>query len=411
MRPRLTWILGFLTALALIWAAVRGAWRGGQDFDVFRHAGSLVLEGRWDVLYSDGPDRYLYAPGFSVLFAPFAALPRFVALAVWQSATLGVLGLALARLARSYGALPVILATVFSYRALAIDFRYGQLNIWILAVAIWALSEWTRKVLRPRLLMLSWFFLALLAVAKVYPIALFLFPAAALLRGSFERRRGAVWVGVVSVVAGLVLLGLPYLFHHDPAGRLESAWLDALSRKGLPTDTHNQSFLAFLVRGFSGETFTSLRLGEPLHGFFRSGDGLSIEILKGIWAVFFIGLAVWFSRTAWNAESSKRNSRSLVFLGLGLAFLPGHLVWKSYFLLGLPWLAAVFSGLDLSPPSVARRRAIGLYLFLALSVLGAGLLPPYASAWLEAGSLFLWVHLAVLVTGADWASRSEAVRG
>jgi hypothetical protein len=68
-------------ALLLIYAALKG-FKGGNDINVFLHAGSQFLNG--EDLYTSNPfNRYLYSPLFAALMAPLSMLPWEVARIIW----------------------------------------------------------------------------------------------------------------------------------------------------------------------------------------------------------------------------------------------------------------------------------------------------------------------------------------
>jgi len=386
MRARLKPLLGFLIAFIFGWAAWVGLTRGGQDFRVFHYAGKLVLEGRWDALYQEGPDRYLYAPGFALLIAPFAALPEQPALFLWLALTLAAFAAAMRALSKRVGFVPVAFALLFSIRPIAIDLRYGQVNLFILSAAVWALLAWSERAetrASRRNLAFAWFVFAIAAFAKIYPLALFIFPLTALFWNLPANRRLAFTVlGAAAIGAGLLILTPSFVVGIYPQ------WLDALARKGLPTDTHNQSLLATLTRVFGGESFYSLGMGGlPLR---FPGAGLSLAITRGIWIGFS---GVCLAALAWLAtrkEADPARARMIGWLGLAICFLPAHLIWKSYFVLGIPLLAALFA-------ETATPLFIVLGLFLALT--SGDFVGARAAGWIEAVSPFFWIHLIAVITG------------
>ncbi|MBS1963482.1 MAG: DUF2029 domain-containing protein [Bdellovibrionales bacterium] len=395
MRARLTYALRGLVFVVLAWAVYAGFSRGGQDFAVFHYAGKLALEGRWDALYAEGPDRFLYAPGFAFLVSPLAALPVKVALGIWLAFTLAAFGAAIRMLARAHGEIPVYLAILFSVRPLLIDLRYGQVNLLILSSAVWALLAWSERTGTRRAKMnlaASWFVFAIAACAKVYPLALFLFPIGGIIRdGAAGRAHGRP--AILGALGGAAFLLLPPLVH----GGVYAAWFDALARKGLPTDTHNQSLLAFLVRVAGGEPFNALGLsGETLR---FPGFGLSFPIMRGIWGIFTIGVLAALARLALRISGSFEDARLSAWLGLALCFLPAHLIWKSYFVLGIPLLAGIFA--EAKDDEKFRRLLlpVAAVLGLALACASGDGVGPRASAWIEACAPFFWIHLAAVVTG------------
>jgi hypothetical protein len=403
MRARLKPFLGAVLAVVLFWSLWNGYSRGGQDFRVFHYAGRLVLEGRWDALYTEGPDRYLYAPGFAFLIAPLAAIPVGAALAIWLGLTLTAFGAAMRMLAKRTGVVPVLFAILFAVRPLAIDLRYGQVNLMILSASVWALLTWfgrdqDRKTRRA--LGLSWLVFAMAAFAKIYPLALFLFPALALFRGDGERRSRAR-IAFLGAGIGAAVLLIPPLFM---AG-IYPHWFDALARKGLPTGPHNQSFLAALVRIFRGEPFYALGLGGVALRF--PGTALSLSATRMIWLFFAATMTVALAFLAGRKEPNADRTPLIASLGLALCFLPAHLIWKSYFVLGIPLWAALFHEAEKDPSY--RRRIIGPAIVLGgfLAFTSGDFIGARASAWIEATSPFLWVHLIAIVMGF-WRLSSRA---
>jgi len=385
MRARLTPLLVSLVSLVFVWAIWNGYTRGGQDFRVFRYAGTLALAGKWSVLYTEGPDRFLYAPGFAALMTPFAALPPNVALAAWLGLTVTAFALSMRALARRIGWIPVLLAVLFSIRPLAIDLRYGQVNLLILASGVWAMIAWLERNSNRGAggrIFLAWFLFSIAAFTKIYPLALLLFPLFSI---SIPALFGAS--------AGAVLLLVPPIF----VGGIYPAWLDALSRKGLPTETHNQSLAAFFSRVFGGDSFHSLSLGgETLR--FPFGPS-SAAFGRTVWFLFSLTVVAALFRLA--RRNGKMGDRDPLLMGVALAacFLPAHLIWKSYFVLGIPLLAALF--FEAKNDEVFFRKlfypvlSAGIFLaFTSIDFVG-----PRTSAWIEAVSPFFWIHLALTITG------------
>jgi hypothetical protein len=397
MRTRLKKILSVFVAILFAWALWNGFTRGGQDFRVFHYAGKLVLEGRWDALYLEGPDRYLYAPGFALLFAPFSALPETPALGLWLAATVLAFAAAMRGLAKRTGAVPVLLAILFSVRAIAIDLRYGQVNLLILSAGVWAFLSWfdydDGRTSR-RSVALSWFCFSIVAFTKVYPLALFLFPVVALSRlGSRQSR--AAGIALVAAALGAAVVLVPPLF----VSGVYPAWLDALARKGLPTDTHNQSLLATLVRVFGGEPFYALGLGGQAIRFPDYGATLSIAMTRFIWLSFSLLVMGGLGALAWRRDESSVRRPLVLGLGFALCFLPAHLIWKSYFVLGIPLLAALFGEAERDSEYRKRISYPALLLGLGLACTSGDFVGPRAAAWIEAISPFLWVHLLAITTG------------
>ena len=396
MRARLKPFLTGIVFLVIAVGVFIGITRGGQDFRVFHYAGRLVLENRWDALYNEGPDRYLYAPGFALLIAPFAALPEDPALWAWLATTVLAFGFAMRALAKRVGGTPVLFAILFSVRPLLIDLRYGQVNLLILSAAVWALLAWVDRAdtrASRRRIAVSWGVFAIAALAKIYPLALFLFPLASLFRKTERREWKAFFAAALGAAIGAMILLVPPLF----VDGVYPAWLDALARKGLPTDTHNQSLPAMLVRVFGGEPFYAIGMGGIALRF--PGIALSIAAARGIWIAFSAAVLAALGTIAFRREPDPHRRLLGASLGLALAFLPAHLIWKSYFVLGIPLLAALFG--EAARDEAFRRKLAGPALFagLFLAFTSRDFVGPRASAYLEGASPFLWIHLAAVATG------------
>ena len=87
--------------LALVLAVLRSFVKGAPDFGVFHHAFELVINGRIHELYVNSPDRYLYSPGFAILFSPLGLLRFEWALLLWNCGKLFLFFVFLKELARS----------------------------------------------------------------------------------------------------------------------------------------------------------------------------------------------------------------------------------------------------------------------------------------------------------------------
>lgn len=386
MRSRIEKALLSLVVLLFAVGLWHGYTRGGQDFRVFDTAARFVLEGQWSALYREGPDRFLYTPGFAILFSPISLFEPSVSHAIWLLLLTISFTLSMRMLSNRYGILPVSIAILFSMRSIWIDLRYGQVNLLILSVAIWALLSFSKPssgTRSERLVFLSWMALGVAAISKLYPLALLAIPFFRFQKGKWERKNLLALGG--ATLGSVMVLALPFIFAQGEGSFLFREWLDALGRRGFPTDTHNQSFLAFLHRMFSGENFYSLTLGGvPLQ---MDIFTLSPSTIHAIGLVFSLGIAVFFIKSIRKMEDEDLSS----FLALSLCFLPAHLIWKSYFLLALPLVALVAKG---------KYRNSVIVLGSLLVFCSNEFLSPVAAAWIEAGSVFLWAHLAIIV----WAT-------
>jgi len=382
VRSRLEKSLLILVAFVFSVGLWHGYTRGGQDFRVFDTAARFVLEGQWSALYREGPDRFLYAPGFSILFSPLSLFEQPVSHALWLALLTISFFLSMRMLFARHGLLPVCIAILFSMRSIWIDLRYGQVNLLILSLAICALLNFSKPstdLRSERILFLSWLGLGIAAISKLYPLALLAIPFFRFRNGKWERKS---FIALGGAALGVwIILVLPFIFAQGEGRFLYEEWIAALGRRGFPTDTHNQSFLAFLHRILSGEDFYSLTLGgTPLKTAFLT---LSTGTLRAIGLVFSLGVAALFLRVVRKVKDEELAS----FLALSLCFLPAHLIWKSYFLLALPLVAIVAKG---------KYRVPVILLGCCLIFTSNEFLSPTAAAWVEASSIFLWAHLAII---------------
>jgi hypothetical protein len=379
---------------------MKGFRSGGLDFRVFDHAARLALHGQVEGLYREGPDRFLYAPGFAYLLAPLAVFPFGWTHTIWLLLCSAGFFFAMRLLAKridregGFGVLAVSVATVFLMRSIWIDLRYGQVNLLILAASVWAFVTATAddrdSFARPNARFASWFFFSLAAFAKLYPLALFLVLVL--------RPRRNILPAIYGSFAGVLLLVLlPALFSDVSAAALYGEWWRALVERGFPLETHNQSMLAFLQRIFSGEIIRSHQTGgDPM---LLGPRVFSDSAIRTVFGMFSLAVAFFFVRTARRAVT--RESSLALGLCLALCFLPAHLVWKPYFLMGIPVAAAVFAWASTPAVNPIRRKAFGFFfvLFAIAHASSAELIGRPASAWYEAFSGFLWIHLGLIASG------------
>lgn len=344
-------------AVGLYWSFVRGA----PDFRVFYEAGRLVLEGRSSEIYRESPDRFLYVPAFAWLMAPLSVLPFWLALTLWNALKLGLL----IYFARAWG-LGLAVAVLVWARPVLIDFQYGNINLILVLAAYLALG-------RSR-----WMIFGALASIK-----LLLIPFVSLALGNRERWKQVFWF--VLGASLVLLLSSAHL----------QAWVGAIQSRGFPTETHNQSVLAFLHRFFSG---------QPVHviSLYASRDytwiALSESTRQWIGVSWMIAWALsWFRLSFAPWANASGVGRALLF---AMIIVPLHLVWKPYFVFAIPLVA------EMVRQCRAQRRFV---VFVAIS----GILVNFTStsfigheysARLEALSLMMWVHLAWIV----WAIKSPS---
>jgi hypothetical protein len=398
MSQSLSWIKrsGALFAFAI--AAVGTVWaftRGGADFRVFYHAWSLAMAGHGADIYRDSPDRFLYAPGFAWLFAPLALLPMSWALALWCALKLVLVGWVVYFSAKilkidfSLAAWGVVLLV----RPILIDFEYGQVNLFILAACAWpvfrslrysdchdnSLSNDSSNDFGEAWDFLSWALLGIVAVGKLFPAPLLLLPL--LLR----RRRGVSFLGASTGV--LVMLFLP-VFSQGWSGlaSLYPEWWGALVSRGLPLESHNQSFTAFLYHFLSGEP-TEI-IAQHRRQMLLGGAFFSLEQIR-LLTLAWIALTASFIVSLIVSDRTPGFSRRALLIAL--LVVPSHLVWKPYFSMGLPLAIAIIAMLIKSP-----KRARWFWLSVAfafMNLTGFDFVGLDWGARLESASLMLFAYL------------------
>lgn len=384
--------LGFIVSLGTFWSFGRG----GQDFAVFYKAWSLVHSGKGLEIYTNSPDRFLYAPGFAWIFSPLAWLPQKAALAVWNLSKAGAVAWLVVRLgeqqekqvlysqysfsrqeARGLAALAFVLLA----RPLLIDFQYGQVNTFVLAACVWGLLSLFSEVPSRVQVSLSWFFLGIIAVSKLFALPLLLVP------WFLRLNRTAGWAGWSSIFGVLTAAVIPALFlGYSNSIHLYEAWQAALVAKGLPFESHNQSLIAFLGHYFTVNPTHVIALGWKW--VVLGWNLLSLEQITELslgWSLVWVGfLLVWIIR------GDRKDVLKWVGVTIGLLFLPSHLIWKPYFVLSYPLAVVLLS-------RFTRSKLWLLILgFAVMNLTGFDLIGGFFAARVEAASAFLWVHLGYL---------------
>lgn len=367
--------------------------RGGHDFSVFYQAWRLVLGGQASEIYVNSPDRFLYAPGFAWLLCPLGIFPQWIALALWNLAkACAVYGL-LRRFAEEISARSRVGAAsalalaawglVLVARPVLIDFQYGQVNTLILSVCAWALFSYFGKSQEPgSRVSLAWFLLGVAAVSKLFALPLLLLPWVG---GKKHTARSARIAGGLG--AGVTLLIPVVTEGWGGAIRLMRGWQEALAAKGLPLESHNQSFVSLLEHYFTGASTHVIALGTvPVqvgHELLAPG---SVAALALAWSFAFSGILL-----AWLFGAGKKiDSFRWIAIATGLLLTPSYLIWKPYFVMTYP-LAVLL---------LWRYRSSYLWLivlgFTGINLSGFDFSGGYLAARLEAASIFLLVHLAYL---------------
>jgi len=394
-------VTGIIVAIGTFWAFQRG----GHDFDVFYATWRFVIEGRALELYSDAtPDRFLYAPGFAWVFSVIGLLPRDLALAVWCLGKAAVIGYVIREFGLRLSAnsfLPRDRVVMLGFaawgvllfsRPVLIDFQYGQVNVFILGACVWALFGRFDKNVRPWLTGARWFVLALLAVTKLFPGPLLLVPFLA--TTGFSRKQ--IWIERAGVFLGACLILVIPAVSLGFSGAIELLWnwKDMLLQKGLPLETHNQSFTAFLMHYFSGEAAPVIAQGGSRIEF---GTALlsmgAIRAMSLIWMVSALGALLVLIRRG-------KVMPPLTWVGVlvGAIILPSHLIWKPYFVFAIP---VAILGAHRLVGAVGRYKnpsawaALAL-LFAAVNLSGFDFVGHHWGARFEAAALLFWAELVLI---------------
>ena len=380
-------VVGFIATLGTFWAFQRG----GKDFDVFYTAWSLVLAGRAQEIYTLSPDRFLYAPGFAFLFAPIALLPKTLALALWCFAKAALLGLVLRSFAKRVymreqplvGAGFCAVGALIWSRAILIDFEYGQVNLFILGVCVWALSSHYN---RERSGFLPWLLLAIAGVAKVFPLPLLWIPFLMGWSQAREKLKQERW----GVIVGLMLVGaLPFFLQGFEGGlHLLASWREALLAKGLPTESHNQSFAALLLHYFSGNPTAVISENGSLIQFGASiFTADTLKLIELAWTFVTGGLLL-----GWIVSGPSKEPLKWIAITIGLLILPLHLIWKPYFVMGIPVAILLVRQAQVSRHLIAMLVAT----FFVINFSGFDFTGHAWGPKLEAAALLLVVHIALI---------------
>ena len=368
------------------------------DLHVFTYAGKLVAEGGFARIYADSPDRFLYAPGAALLFAPLAALPFPAALAVWcLFKVIGWYSL-LPRLRVRFSDLVLLASIAVISRPLLIDFRYGNVNALLLILAMhFVLSLQSSTAAAPArpgpLATLGELFFGAFAFLKL----LFLPVGVLAFRGLRVRTIATFGIGVLTVIL------LPFTITHSFTGFTEAyvGWLGALRDKGLPTETHNQSLLGFLFRILGGVPSRSLYLGG--RSLELSIASFSASTLYGIFRAYF---ALWVGTLGtllykyFRSPNDSRRGLDYGFLFLSLVWIGSHILWKPYFVFGFPVVLLAMERL------VRERRWTSIAMLIGLTLIpGLDSLGPHGATVYEALSPMLWLHFT-WVGIAVWEMRN-----
>jgi hypothetical protein len=400
-------IASLIVSIGTLWAFQRGA----DDFHVFYVAWQHIVHGQPMEIYRQSPDRFLYAPGFAWIFAPLAYLPKSVSLALWCFAKAALIGWMVREFSKKSTVLsPVESAGLAAWgvllvaRPILIDFQYGQVNLLILAACVWALVRHTDTRDSNVQDFLSWVLAGVAAIAKLFPIPLLIVPffvttfrSGRVSSRKLKLERAGLLIGVaIAVLIPVMSVGWSGWYS------LMQQWRQALIDRGFPLESHNQSFGAFLQHYASGTpTEIIAQHRRTLSLGFALFSSQSIALLSAAWSLFFAGLILTWILVKPASLDPKRwlmRNRWIAVI-VGLLVLPSHLVWKPYFVMGLP---AAMIAVHYWRSRLAWLLAIGLLMnFSGFDVLGQEW-----GARFEAASILLWCHLALLLASS---TRSDAI--
>jgi len=388
---------------------------GGNDFSVFYEAWSYVLHGNGARIFHVTVDRFLYTPGFAWLLSPLAVFPKNSAFAIWCLAKVFIVGFLVSRLSSKSGPDStfagnrlVSLGTacwgvVMLSRPLLIDFEYGQVNLFIVGVCVWALLGHFENKTSSFKDGIRWGILTFVALAKLFPLPLLLVPWV-ITRKVDERKlqieRRAIFL------SGLVTLFIPVIsVGWSGTWALFLEWREAILARGLPLESHNQSFIALLHHYLSGCSTPVRSEGGPLFFGMNLLTPMQIELLSVAWTLVTLGITLgWILRGA-SASSQNHDSqgfsyRKWIAIAIGLLIVPSHLIWKPYFVLSIPAAILVvqeaMTELSKNQWKYLKLGAL-LFLFVGINLTGFDFVGHLWAAHFEAASLLLLLHLAIML--------------
>ncbi len=400
-RSKIVSILGILAVVLLVSVGTfRALTRGGNDFAVFYEAWRLVNTGRGADIYQVSPDRFLYAPGFAWILSPWGLLSKSAALATWCLAKAFLIGFLIQKLSAScqmskngkigQSSLGVGLSAwgvVLIARPLLIDLEYGQVNLFILGACVWGLLGHFEK--EPSLVDFPrWLLLTFAAIAKLFPLPLLLVPwcvKSGISSRKIKVERCAIIVGVLfTLLVPVITQGWSGTFH------LLLDWRDAVLARGLPLESHNQSFIALLHRYLSGIPTHVIAEGAPpvLLGW-KWLSSEKIRLLSLFWTMGTFGVIL-----GWIVSGSLYSPFKWIAVLIGLLIVPSHLVWKPYFVMSMP-LAIWVIHQALEKKRISLLLGI-LVLFTVINLTGFDFVGHQWGAHFESASLLLMAHLAMI---------------
>ena len=405
IRSKTIFLTGAIALAIVIAFGVFNAFsKGANDFSVFYEAWHLVLSGRGTEIYKVSPDRFLYGPGFAWVLAPFAMASKNVALAIWCAAKIFVVGFIAKEFSKRINREDPTLSLGLSLwgialvaRPLLIDFSYGQVNLFVLAACVWALLGRISSKHSPYGEVVSWSVLTWVALSKLFPMPLLVAPWLVTRGIKLDKIKNER----LGILLGFLVVLLPPLLSLGWTGAWELllGWRDALISRGLPLESHNQSFTALLYHYLSGHPTQILSEGAtPLFLGWASLSTSQIGLISLFWTTLTLGFAL-----GWICSGSKHESLKWSVVTIGLLIVPSHLIWKPYFVMSLP-LAVLFIHQVYKKNNWVSYLA-AVCLFVGVNLTGFDFVGHNWAAHIEAGSVLLFMHLILIfLVASNWCT-------
>jgi hypothetical protein len=200
---------------AVVIVSVQAAAHHNNNFEIFRTSWLNLLSG--NDLYADSPrhfDKFLYSPTFAVLFAPFAVLPFWLGVLLWNAANAATLYWGLGRVLPEEGAFA---ARVIVFMDTVGSMQNAQSNALVAGLMIITFADLERRrELRAALAV------AIGTAIKIFPLVAAVF--------SIFRPWRVPRFALYGLIAGTLLLGAPLLFM-SPAALMQQyrSWMNLQS--------------------------------------------------------------------------------------------------------------------------------------------------------------------------------------
>jgi alpha-1,2-mannosyltransferase len=193
-----------LAALVGVWCFTRALHGGFVDLAVYRFGGIAVLDG--PRLYAEGTPGtglpFTYPPFAALVMVPLAVLPLALLVALWNSASVVVLGLVLdrfLRVGRTGAPGPMVLGAVtagaLAFEPVWSSLAFGQINIFLMALVAFDLLRSDRRH--------AGWMIGVAAGLKLTPLLFLVF---LLLIGRFRAARTGALAFLATIGVGFVLV-------------------------------------------------------------------------------------------------------------------------------------------------------------------------------------------------------------